>query len=129
MREKIAIHTDGAPTPGGSYSQGIRAGGFVFTAGVGPFDPSTGQLKGSTIEDQTRQVLESLSAVLEASGSTMADVVKVTTHLASLDDFPGYDSVYREFFGSPLPARTTVGSSLPGILVEIDVVALTNAPE
>ena len=121
---KIAIETHGAPSPGGSYSQGFTAGGFVFTAGQGPFDPATGKIVGSTIEEQTIRALNNIKAVLAAGGLGCDDVVKVTAHLADLDrDFEGFDRAYREFFATPFPARTTVGSQLDGILIELDVVA------
>jgi reactive intermediate/imine deaminase len=122
---KMQIKTDQAPKPGGGYSQGIAAGNFVFTAGMGPGDPATGELVGpDDVAEQTRQVLRNLAGILAERGLTLADVVKVTSHLAELDrDFAAYDAAYREFFQDPKPVRTTVGSKLAGILVEIDVVA------
>jgi len=119
-----AFQSERAPRPGGSYSQAIGAGPFVFTAGMGPQDPASGQVIGETIEQQTSQVLRNLQGILAEAGLTFADVVKVTTHLQHLErDFAGYDSVYRTVMSEPFPVRTTVGSSLMGILVEIDVVA------
>jgi 2-iminobutanoate/2-iminopropanoate deaminase len=119
------IRTSTAPAPSGSYSQGIVAGPFVFTAGVGPHRPDDGQVAGRSIEDQTMQALKNVEAVLGATGLGSDDVVKVCAHLAHLErDFAGYDRVYREFFRLPWPARTTVGSQLGGILIEVDVVAL-----
>ena len=82
----------------------------------------TGQIDDG-IGAQTRQVLQNVRSVLEAAGCTLADVVKVTVYLADLRDFDTFNAVYREFFSEPYPARTTVGSSLRGILVEIDVIA------
>lgn len=118
------IRTDAAPAPGGSYSQGRAVGGLLFTAGMGPHDPGTGQVVGTGIEEQTARVMESLTAVLAAAGASWSDVVKVTVHLQDLDrDFPGYDATYRRYVQDPFPVRTTVGSTLAGILVEIDVVA------
>ena len=114
-----------APRPGGSYSQVMRAGDLVFTAGMGPVDPESGQTVGTSVEEQTAQVLDNLEAALAAAGCSLADVVKVTTHLAEVHrDFAGYDAVYRERMPEPYPVRTTVGSTLLDILVEIDVVAL-----
>lgn len=118
-----------APKPGGSYSQAIgtgdQPGSLVFTAGMGPISPETGEVVGSTIEEQTAQVLDNLEAILAEAGLGFADVVKVTTHLEELKrDFGGYDSVYRSRFVDPFPVRTTVGSDLMNILVEIDVVAV-----
>lgn len=121
MRE--TIETENAPKPGGHYSQGVRVGPFIFTAGMGPIDPGTSAVVGTTIGDQTRQVLTNVQAVLRAAGLDMSDVVKTTVHLAHLDDFPEFNRVYGEFFSPPLPVRTTVGSLLNQILVEIDVVA------
>ncbi|MGC8488040.1 MAG: RidA family protein [Clostridia bacterium] len=123
-----AIRTDKAPAPGGVYSQAIRAGGFVYTAGVGPLEPHTRQVVGTTIEDQTRQTLQNLAAILEAAGLSSRHVVKATVHLQDLmRDFEGMNRVYGEFFSEPYPVRTTVGSTLHGILVEIDLVACADA--
>jgi reactive intermediate/imine deaminase len=119
-----AVRTGGAPRPAGAYSQGVTAAGLLFTAGVGPQDPVTGAVPASVAE-QTAQVLRNVRAVLAERGLTMADVVKVTAHLQHLRrDFAAYDAVYREFFTDPYPVRTTVGSDLMDILVEIDVVAV-----
>lgn len=116
---------DGAvPKPGGAYSHGVVAAGLLFTAGMGPHLP-TGELAGETIGEQTAQVLRNLAAVLAHRGRTLADVVKVTVHLADVArDFTGFDAAFREVMAAPYPVRTTVGSTLLGILVEIDVVAL-----
>jgi 2-iminobutanoate/2-iminopropanoate deaminase len=119
-----AILTGGAPLPGGAYSQGVVAGGFLYTAGFGPHDPETGLLMGDTVADQTRSVLRNISAVLAAHGLDLGDVVKATVHLSDLArDFADFNTAYAEHFSAPYPARTTVGSVLSGILVEIDVVA------
>ncbi|GCD93939.1 RidA family protein [Embleya hyalina] len=118
------IRTDAAPKPGGTYSQGIDTGDFVHTAGMGPIDPATGAIVGDDVASQTRRVLDNLKAVLAEAGLDLGHVVKVTTHLEHLRrDFAGYDEVYREYFTEPYPVRTTVGSDLMNILVEIDVVA------
>lgn len=119
-----AIQTANAPAPAGNYSQGIAANGFLYTAGLGPQDPDTGAVVGETAADQTRQVMLNLQSVLREAGLSFDDVVKVTVHLAHLDrDFKAFDSAYGEFVTSPPPVRTTVGSTLANILVEIDVVA------
>jgi len=118
------IRTDAAPTPGGAYSQGIAAGEFVFTAGQGPNDPATGAVVGEDVATQTRRTLDNIAAILAADGLGLEHVVKVTAHLRELRrDFAAYDAVYREYFTEPYPVRTTVGSDLMNILVEIDVVA------
>ena len=120
------FQADGAPAPGGSYSHGVIANGFLYTCGMGPIDPATGKVVEGDITVQTRQVLRNLEAILKTKGATFAQVVKVTTHLQELHrDFAGYDQAYREFLSAPFPVRTTVGSDLMNILVEIDfVVAL-----
>lgn len=119
---KSAIRTTHAPQPAGPYSQGIVANGFLYTAGFGPQDPETGEIE-SSIGAQTRQVLRNVAAVLGEHGLTLDDCVKATVHLADLADFAEFNDAYREFFSEPYPVRTTVGSQLANILVEIDVVA------
>lgn len=123
MMPKRQISTTTGASPIGAYSQGLRAGGFIFVSGQGPLDPATGKIVGETIEDQTARVLENIKAVLEAGGANMADVVKVTAHLSDLALFESYNKVYATYFPDPKPTRTTVGSQLPGILVEIDAIA------
>ena len=124
MPGKQEIRTGDAPTPAGTYSQGLVAGDFLYTAGMGPIDPSTGEVVGDDVATQTRQVLENLRAVLAAQELTFDNVVKATVHLQELRrDFAAYDAVYRTYFTSPFPVRTTVGSDLMNILVEIDLVA------
>jgi 2-iminobutanoate/2-iminopropanoate deaminase len=120
---KQEIHTDQAPAPGGAYSQALRAGDFIFTAGTVPLDPVTRQVVGATIEEQTTQVLENLKAILAQAGATLDDVVKATVHLSDIGNFAGFNAVYQRYFAEPKPARTTVGSQLHGFLVEIDLVA------
>jgi reactive intermediate/imine deaminase len=119
---KSAIRTSGAPQPAGPYSQGIVANGFFYTAGFGPQDPATGTVPDG-VAGQTRQVLRNIGAVLAERGLTLDDCVKTTVHLADLADFAEFNAAYQEFFSAPYPVRTTVGSQLAGILVEIDVVA------
>ncbi|MBN9176173.1 MAG: RidA family protein [Microbacterium sp.] len=121
---RIAVTIPNAPVPAGPYSHGVVAGGFLFTAGFGPQDPTTGQVVPGGVYEQTQQVLRNIQNVLATSGATMDDVVKVTAHLEHLDeDFAEYNRAYAEFFTAPYPVRTTVGSHLANILVEIDVVA------
>jgi 2-iminobutanoate/2-iminopropanoate deaminase len=122
MPKQLIAPADG-PAPGGAYSPGIRAGDWLFVAGQGPTDPATGQLAGATIEEQTRQVLENVRRILLAGGADMHQVVRATVHLADLTHFQRFNAVYAEYFPEPRPVRTTVGSALPGILVEIDVIA------
>jgi reactive intermediate/imine deaminase len=119
---KTAFHTTNAPQPAGPYSQGIEANGFFYTAGFGPQDPTTGAVP-DTVAEQTRQVLRNVQAILAERGLTMDDCVKTTVHLADLSDFAEFNEAYKQFFSEPYPVRTTVGSQLANILVEIDVVA------
>ena len=120
---KQQITTRSGASPVGAYSQGLRVGDFIFVSGQGPLDPATGQIVGETIEDQTARVLENIKAILEAGGATLADVVKVSAHLSDLQLFGRYNKVYDTYFPDPKPTRTTVGSQLMGILVEIDAIA------
>lgn len=119
---KKEIRTDKAPQPIGPYSQGLVVGNMIYVAGQGPKNPETGKTP-ETIGEQTRQVMTNIKMILEAGGATMDNVVKSTVHLADLKDFQAFNEVYKEFFKPPFPVRTTVGSSLLDILVEIDVVA------
>ena len=120
---KQQITTRSGASPIGAYSQGLRVGDFIFVSGQGPLDPETGQIVGTTVEEQTARVLENIKAILAAGGAAMADVVKVSAHLSDLSLFDRYNNVYASYFPDPKPARTTVGSQLLGILVEIDAIA------
>ncbi|MEU9888705.1 Rid family detoxifying hydrolase [Sphaerisporangium sp. NPDC051011] len=117
------VSTAAAPEPAGAYSQGIVVGDFLFTSGIFGLDPETGRLPES-VEDQTRQTLLNIEAVLAARGLSLADVVKATVHLQDVNgDFDAFNRVYESMFEAPYPVRTTVGSDLRNLLVEIDVVA------
>ena len=121
------VRTDEAPAPVGPYSQAIRAGDLVYASGQIPLDPASGEKVEGEIEDEARQVLANLKAVLEAAGSGMDRVVKATVYLTDLSLFPRVNDVYAEAFDvDPAPARVTVGvSALPlGAQVEIDAIAL-----
>lgn len=124
---KQAVVTDKAPQPAGPYSQGIVSGDLLFTAGFGPQDRANGNAVAADVAEQTRQVLRNVQAVLAEHGATLDDVLKTTVHLADLADFDEFNAAYREFFTEPFPVRTTVGSQLANILVEIDVVARVGA--
>jgi 2-iminobutanoate/2-iminopropanoate deaminase len=123
------IETDDAPAAIGPYSQAIVANGMVYTAGQIPLDPSTGEVAGNDISDQTEQVMRNVRGVLKASGSSLAHVVKTTCFLADLDHFPAFNEVYGRCFPSAPPARSTVQvAKLPlGVLVEVECVALVIA--
>ncbi len=123
---KQTIKTERAPGAIGPYSQAVKAGGFIFLSGQIPIDPSTGEFVAGGIAEQTGQVLKNLSAVLEASGVGLADVVKTTVFLADMNDFAAMNEVYGSFFQESPPARSTVEAArLPrDARVEIDVIAL-----
>ena len=125
---RYPIDTSDAPKAIGPYSQAIKAAGFVFVSGQIPIDPSTQQLIEGDIADQTEQVLQNLSNILEAAGSDMDSVVKTTVFLKSMDDFAAMNEVYARFFKHDPPARATVAvSRLPkDVLVEIDLIATAN---
>lgn len=125
--KKLEIRTKKAPEAIGPYSQGVKAGRHIFLSGQIPIDPVTGSVVSGGVEDQTRQVLKNLQAVLEKEGATLDDVVKTTVYLTDLSAFVAMNSVYGEFFKAPYPARATVGvSALPkGVGVEIDAIAVT----
>jgi len=125
--ERLIIATDKAPGAVGPYSQGIAADGFVFTAGQVPINPASGKVEAETIEDQTRQVLTNVDAVLRAAGSSLDRVVKMTVFMTDLADFQAMNGVYAEFFPSDPPARSAVQVvALPlGVQIEMEAVALT----
>jgi 2-iminobutanoate/2-iminopropanoate deaminase len=123
---KYAIQSKRGAPPQGAYSQGWRAGDFIFVTGTGPSDPATGKLVGDTIEPQTDQAIDNIAAILEADGASLRDVVKVTVHLSDTSLFARYNAVYARRFEKPYPVRTTVGSDLghaPGMLIEVDCIA------
>ena len=123
---KQQIKTDAAPQAIGPYSQAIIANGLVFCSGQIPIDPATGTFVEGGIEAQTHRVLQNVRAVLEAAGSDLANVVKTTVFLQSMDEFALMNSVYGQYFGDVPPARSTVEvARLPrGARVEIEAIAL-----
>ena len=123
---KTMVATGKAPAAVGPYSQGVKVGNLVFTAGQGGLDPATGRMVEGGVEAQTQQTLRNLSAILEAAGSSVSQVVKTTVFLQDIADFQTMNRVYAEFFGGQPPARTTVqAAALPlGALVEIEAVAV-----
>lgn len=123
---KTVIKTDKAPGGAGPYSQAIVANGFVFTSGQVALDPKTNTLVAGGIQDQTRQVLTNIKAVLEAAGSDLDHVVKTTVFLADIEDFKAMNEVYVTFFTSDRPARSAfqVGHLPLDALIEIETVAL-----
>jgi 2-iminobutanoate/2-iminopropanoate deaminase len=124
MRDVIA--TDHAPKAIGPYSQAIRAGGLVFTSGQVALDPATQQVVAGDVAAQTDRVLKNLSAVLQASGSSLERALRCTVFLKNMGDFAAMNEVYGRYFTAAPPARSTVEvARLPkDVLVEIDVIAL-----
>ena len=122
---KQIVTTPHAPAALGPYSQGIKVGNLIFTAGQLGLDPTTGKLVDG-LEAQTEQALKNLAAILEAAGSRLENVIKTTCFLADINDFKAFNAVYARFFASNPPARSTVqAGALPaGGRVEIEVVAL-----
>ena len=125
MSKEILV-TDKAPRAIGSYSQGVKAGGFFFFSGQIPLDPTTGMLKDSDITEQTELVMDNIGGLLEAAGLGFGDVVKSTIYLTDLSNFATVNEIYGRKFPSDPPARSTVEvKGLPkGAAVEIEVVAL-----
>jgi 2-iminobutanoate/2-iminopropanoate deaminase len=123
MREIIS--TDKAPGAIGPYSQAIKTGGMVYCSGQIPIDPVTGEFVSNDITEQTDQVLKNLSAVLEAAGSSLSNVVKTTVFLADMSDFAAMNEIYASYFGENKPARATVQAArLPReAKVEIECIA------
>ncbi len=125
MNPKQSVASISAPKAIGPYSPAIRAGEWIFTSGQLGLDPQTGELVPGGTAAQTRRALENCVLLIEAGGATMADVVKTTVFLVSLDDFGQMNSAYAEFFPNVPPARTTVQAAalLKGAAVVIDCVA------
>jgi 2-iminobutanoate/2-iminopropanoate deaminase len=127
MNEKSAVRTEKAPAPfqGAPYSQAIKTEGLVFVSGQVSLRPDHGEIVGSTIQEQTEQIMKNLGAILEEAGSGLDRLVKTTVFLTNLDDFQGMNEVYARHVGETPPARATieVGRLPAGALVEIDAIA------
>jgi len=119
------ILTSDAPAPVGPYSQAVVYGDLVFVSGQIPLSPETGQVCGDSIEEQAKQVLRNLGAVLQAAGASWRSVLRVTVYMTQLEDFARFNSVYENALGGAKPARATVQvSALPlGVKLEIDAIA------
>jgi len=124
--EREIISTAKGPKALGPYSQAVKANGFIFTAGQGAIDPSSGKLVEGGIAAQTARVLENLKAIVEAAGSSLDRAVKANVYLKDMNDFAAMNEVYARYFPGNPPARTTIQAArLPlDILVEIDLVVL-----
>jgi 2-iminobutanoate/2-iminopropanoate deaminase len=119
------VSTSGAPKALGPYSQALVAGGFVFCSGQIPINPATSSIEATTVEEQTRQSIKNLSAVLEAAGSSLSNVVKTTVFIKDMNDFAAVNGVYAEMFGDTKPARSCVEvARLPkDVKIEIECIA------
>ena len=124
---KQAITVKNGPQPGGAYTPILRVGDFLYVSGQVAVDPATDEIVGTTIEEQTKRTLENIKLLLAAAGAGLDDVIKATVHLADMADFDGFNGVYAGYFNDPKPVRTTVGSHLGGLLIEIDVIAYLGA--
>jgi 2-iminobutanoate/2-iminopropanoate deaminase len=125
---KTLVSTKDAPAAIGPYSQAIRTGNLLFTAGQIALDPATGQMVAGAIKEQTTRVLENLKAILAAAGTSFAKVVKATVYLKNFDDFAAMNAIYADYLaleGVAAPARTTIEAArLPkDALIEIELVA------
>lgn len=123
--KRSVVHTDKVPPARVPLSQAIRVGDWVFVSGQLGFDPTTGRLAGGGIRSETRQVCENLKAVLEAGGSSLERVVKVTIYLADLDELLAMNEVFSRYFPKDPPARTTFQAAglVAGARVEIEAIA------
>jgi 2-iminobutanoate/2-iminopropanoate deaminase len=111
------------PAPAGAYSPGVRAGNLLFVSGQTPRDPASGQIVGTTIEEQTQVTLANLARIIAAAGATLSHVVSVTVYLSDENDWGRFNEVYKAFMTPPYPTRAVVGAQLRGILVEISAIA------
>lgn len=121
------IKTKKSTMPPGPYAQAYRAGNTIYVSGQVPFNPDTGKPISGGIKEQTRLTFENISAVLDAGGASLKNVVKVNAWLRDLKDFSGFNAVYKEYFTEPpYPARTTLqsGAVLPEFLIEVEVTAV-----
>lgn len=125
---KQVIFTEKAPGAVGPYSQGIKGNGFVFVSGQLPIDVVTGEFPSDCVKAQTKQSIQNVADVLEAAGTTLADVVKSTVFLQDMNDFAAMNEVYSQFFKSDCPARSCFQvAKLPkGAKVEVEVIALAD---
>jgi 2-iminobutanoate/2-iminopropanoate deaminase len=122
---RASVRTNAAPAALGPYSQAVRAGQFLFVSGQLALDPATAAFVEGGIGEQTRRVLQNLSAILEAGGASLAKVVRTTVYLADISDFAAMNDVYATFFAPPYPARSTIQAArLPkDARIEVDVIA------
>ncbi len=122
-RDWTPVHLPDLPPPAGAYSPGVRAGNLLFVSGQTPRDPATGQIVGTSIEEQSRITLANVERILRLAGATLQHVVSVTVYLADENDWGRFNELYKTVFSPPYPARAVVGAQLRDILVEVSVVA------
>jgi 2-iminobutanoate/2-iminopropanoate deaminase len=122
---KETVKTQNAPQPLGPYSQAVKVGNFLFVSGQGPINPRTGKIDETEISAQARQTLQNVKAIVEASGFSLQDVVKVSIFLKNASDFQKMNEVYKTYFQQDPPTRTTVQADFvtPNMLIEIDAIA------
>jgi 2-iminobutanoate/2-iminopropanoate deaminase len=119
------VFTSKAARPPASYSQAVKAAGLVFVSGTAPHDPASGQIVGTTIQEQTRQCLTNIAAILDEAGSSLDKIVSVTVVLADEDDFPGMNEEWLRWFPANPPARqgAKLPAKIPGLKVSIAAIA------
>lgn len=124
MARQIIATSNAAKSPA-VYSQAVKAAGLVFVSGTAPHDPATGAIKGTTIQEQTRQCLTNIQAILEAAGSSLGQIVSATIVLADEEDFAGMNEEWLRWFPSDPPARqgAKLPARIPGLKVSIAVIA------
>jgi len=122
-RDWTPVHLPDLPAPAGAYSPGVRAGNLLFISGQTPRDPATGQIVGTTVEEQTRVTLANVARIVQTAGGSMAHLVSVTVYLADENDWGRFNEVYKATLTPPYPTRAVVGAQLRGILVEISAIA------
>ena len=124
---KQIISTDNAPKSLAGYSQAVKAAGLVFVAGQGPFDPTTGDVVGETIQEQTRQCLKNVQAILEAAGTTLENAVSATFILRDGDDFPGFNEEWNKWFPKDPPARQAAQMPIRVKTMKISIALIAEA--
>ncbi len=124
--DRQIVHADKAPKPVGPYSQGIKAGGWLYVSGQLPIDPKTGAVVEGAFASQVRAVLDNVKAIIEAGGSDLDHVVKATIYLTDMDRFSEFNAIYEEYFAASRPARACVEVSrlAKDVTVEIEAIAL-----
>ena len=117
------MHTDKAPAAVGPYSQAVKTGNLLFCSGQIGLNPATGELVGTTVAEQAKQVMENVKALLENAGATFDNVVKITCFIADMKEFGNFNEVYAQYFSNNKPARSCVQAVLPkGALCEVEVI-------